>query len=51
MDEESGDGPSAVTGWIAIAESHSGTVTDPKPVIELGHETHWTASHIGQVVA
>ena len=49
MGEECGDGPSAVTGWIAIAEPHLGQVSDSKPALELGHDTHWTASQVGQV--
>ena len=49
MTEDCGDGASAVTGWLAIAEPHSGSITRPKPVLELGHDARWTADHIGQV--
>ena len=49
MAEDCGDGSSAVTGWLSIAEPHLGSITRPKPVLELGHDARWTADHIGQV--
>ena len=44
-----GDGAAAITGWLSIADSRQGKITDPKHAIEVGHEMHWTATQVGQV--
>jgi hypothetical protein len=43
--------PPFVGGWLAIAVSRDGKVTDPKPFVKSSQESELTANMIGQVLA